>query len=127
MRTDWPGHRFALAFGAIVLVVWLVVTAVMMRQAALPPEAPGPLLAVFEPGTSQDDIFTRIVAANGKPMRSAGFDFVWLVQGAEPGLAGRLEAQGAIGTYAELPFNTSLAGCFAFADAKVAEVFSLRP
>lgn len=127
MTADWPGHRFALAFGAIVLVIWLVVTAVMMRQAALPPEAPGSLLAVFEPGISEDEIFTRIVAANGKPMRSAGFDFVWLVQGTEPGLAGRLEAQGAIGTYAELPFNTSLAGCFAFADAKVVEVFSLRP
>jgi len=127
MTADWPGHRFALAFGAIILVLWLVVMAVMMRQAALPPEAAGPLLAVFEPGTSQGDIFTRIVAANGKPMRSAGFDFVWLVQGAEPGLAGRLEVQGAIGTYGELPFNTSLAGCFAFADAKVVEVFSLRP
>lgn len=127
MTADWPGHRFALAFGAIVLVVWLVVMAVMMRQAALPPEAPGPLLAVFDPGMSQDEIFARIVTANGKPMRSAGFEFVWVVQGAESGLAGRLEAQGAIGTYAELPFSTSLAGCFAFADAKVAEAFSLRP
>lgn len=126
MTADWPGHKFALVFAGIVLLLWLAVMAVVMRKAALPPEAPGPLLAVFEPGTSQDDIFTRIVAANGKPMRSAGFDFVWLVQGAEPGLAGRLEAQGALGTYAELPFNTSLAGCFAFADAKVAEVFTLE-
>lgn len=127
MTTDWPGHKFALAFAGIVLVLWLVVMVVVMRMAVLPPDAPGPLLAVFEPAMSEDDIFARIVAANGTPMRRAGFDFVWLVQGAEPGLAGRLEAKGAIGTYAELPLNTSLAGCFAFADAKVAEVFSLRP
>ena len=124
---SWPGHRFAVAFFGIVLVVWLVVMAVMMRQAALPPEAPGPLLAVFEPGMSEDEMFARIVAANGKPLRGTWLGFVWIVQGEEAGLAGRLEAQGAIGTYSELPFNASLAGCFAFADAKVAEAFSLRP
>ena len=124
---SWPGHRFAVAFFGIVLVVWLVVMAVMMRQAALPPEAPGPLLAVFEPGMSEDEMFARIIAANGKPLRGTWLGFVWIVQGEEAGLAGRLEAQGAIGTYSELPFNASLAGCFAFADAKVAEAFSLRP
>lgn len=127
MTTEWPGHKFALAFGGIVLVLWLVVMAVMMRQAALPPEASGPLLAVFEPGTSADEIFARIVAANGKPMRGTILGFVWVVAGDEAGLAGRLEAEGAIGTYAELPFNASLAGCFAYADAKAAEAFAFRP
>jgi hypothetical protein len=124
---NWPGHKFAAAFGGIVLIVWLVVMAVTMRQAALPPEAPGPLLAVFEPGMSEDDMFARIIAANGKPLRGTWLGFVWIVAGEEAGLAGRLEAQGAIGTYSELPFNPSLAGCFAYADAKVAEAFSLRP
>lgn len=124
---SWPGHRFALAFGGIVLLVWLVVMAATMRRAALPPEAPGPLLAVFDPGMSEDEMFARIAAANGKPVRSTWLGFVWIVQGDEAGLAGRLEAQGAIGTYSELPFNASLAGCFAFADAKMAEAFSLRP
>lgn len=124
---NWPGHRFALAFGGIVILVWLVVMAVMMRQAALPPEAPGPLLAVFDPGMSEDEMFARIVAANGQPVRGTWLGFVWIVQGEQAGLAGRLEAHGAIGTYSELPFNASLAGCFAFADAKMAEAFSLRP
>jgi hypothetical protein len=127
MIGSWPGHKFAAAFAGIVLVLWLVVMAVMMRQAALPPEAPGPLWAVFEPGTSEDEMFARIIAANGKPLRGTWLGFVWVVAGEEAGLAGRLESQGAIGTYAELPFNPSLAGCFAFADAKVAEAFSLRP
>ena len=98
-----------------------------MRQAALPPEAPGPLLAVFEPGMSEDEIFARIVAANGKPLRGTWLGFVWVVAGEEAGLAGRLEAQGAIGAYSELPFNASLAGCFAFADAKMADALSWRP
>lgn len=127
MTGGWPGHKFAAVFGGIVLVLWLVVMAVTMRLSALPPEAPGPLLAVFEPGTSEDDIFARIIAANGKPLRGTALGFVWVVAGEEAGLAGRLEAQGAIGTYSDLPFNASVAGCFAFADAKVAEVLSIRP
>jgi len=127
MIGNWPGHKFAAAFAGVVLVLWLIVMAVMMRQAALPPEAPGPLLAVFEPGMSEDEMFARIIAANGKPLRGTWLGFVWVVAGEEAGLAGRLEGQGAIGTYAELPFDPSLAGCFAFADAKVAEAFSLRP
>ena len=127
MMGNWPGHRFAAAFAGVVLILWLAVMAVMMRLAALPPEAPGPLLAVFEPGMSEDEMFARIIAANGKPLRGTWLGFVWAVAGEEAGLAGRLKGQGAIGAYAELPFNPSLAGCFAFADAKVAEAFSLRP
>ncbi|MGE4248441.1 MAG: hypothetical protein AB7F09_03570 [Parvibaculaceae bacterium] len=127
MTGIWPGHKFAAAFGGLVLVLWLIVMAVTMRQAALPPEAPGPLLAVFEPGLSQDEMFARIIAADGKPLRGTWLGFVWVVAGEEAGLAGRLEAHGAIGAYAELPFNPTLAGCFAYADAKVSEVFALRP
>lgn len=127
MTKDWPGHKFAAVFGGLVLVIWLIVMAVMMRQAALPPEASGPLLAVFEPGMSENDMFARIIAADGKPLRGTALGFVWVVAGDGAGLAGRLEAQGAIGTYAELPFNASLAGCFAYADAKAAEAFAFRP
>ena len=127
MTGTWPGHKFAAVFGGLVLFIWLVVMAVTMRQAALPAEAPGPLLAVFEPGLNENEMFARIIAAKGKPVRGTALGFVWIVQGEEAGLAGRLEAEGAIGTYLELPFNASLAGCFAFADAKVAEAFSVRP
>src|SRR5262245_13766183 len=127
MTRDWPGHKFAAAFGGTVLLLWIIVMAATMRQAALPPQAPGPLLAVFEPGLSQDEMFARIIAANGKPLRNTWLGFVWVVAGDDAGLAGRLEAQGAIGTYAELPFNPTLAGCFAFADAKISGAFSIRP
>src|SRR5690349_24954150 len=127
MTGAWPGHKFAAVFGGLVLIVWIFVMAITMRHAALPPEAPGPLLAVFEPSMSENEMFARIIAANGKPLRGTWLGFVWVVAGDEKGLAGRLEAQGAIGTYAELPFNPSLAGCFAYADAKMSEVFSIRP
>jgi hypothetical protein len=121
----WPGHRLALIFFAAVLVAWIAVMAVLMRRASLPAEASGPMLAVFEPGTSSDDIFARLTFAGARPVRQTAFGFIWVVAGDEPGLAGRLASQGAIGAYRELPLNPSIAGCFALADAKIAEYTGL--
>ncbi len=123
----WPGHRLALTLFLAVLGIWLVVMAAVMRAAALPPEASGPMLAVFEPGTLEDQLFASLVNAGARPVRETAFGFIWVVAGDEPGLAGRLMQQGAIGAYAELPLSPSLAGCFALADAKVAEMFSAGP
>jgi hypothetical protein len=52
---------------------------------------------------------------------------VWVVSGEEKGFAGRLRNEGAMGAYGELPFAPAVAGCLAYADAKMAEIFSLRP
>jgi hypothetical protein len=123
----WPGHRFALGFAGAVIMVWLLGMAVVVRQAALPPEATGPMLVVFDPGTPEDQMFAKIIAADAKPVRNTWLGFVWVIAGDKPGLAGRLAENGAIGTYAELPFSPSVAGCFAYADAKVAELFAIRP
>jgi hypothetical protein len=117
----WPGHRLAVSLFLSVLVVWIAVMAVLMRQSSLPHEASGPMLAVFEPGTSPDDIFAKLTIAGAQPIRQTAFTFIWVVAGDEPGLAGRLAAQGAIGAYRELPLNPTIAGCFALADAKIAE------
>jgi hypothetical protein len=117
----WPGHRLAVSLFLSVLVVWIAVMAVLMRQASLPHEASGPMLAVFQPGTPPDDIFAKLTIAGARPIRQTAFAFVWVVAGDEPGLAGRLADQGAIGAYRELPLNPSIAGCFALADAKIAE------
>jgi hypothetical protein len=122
-----PGHRLILGVFAAVLMIWAGAMAITMRKAALPPTAPGPLLAVFEPGTSDDQIFAAIVGAGGKPMRATWLPFVWAVAGEEPGLAGRLQSAGAIGAYGELAISPSLAGCFAYADARIAEMFVIRP
>ncbi|MGE4247122.1 MAG: hypothetical protein AB7E66_14075 [Parvibaculaceae bacterium] len=124
---EGSGHRLALGFAAAVLVVSLIAGMAAMRSAALPPEAAGKMLAVFEPGTNEDAMFTAIVKAGAAPVRRTWLPFVWVVAGEEPGLAGRLVSAGAIGSYGELPFSPQIAGCFAFADAKAMELFSLRP
>ena len=116
----WPGHRLALGFFVSVLTIWLVAMAVLMRQSALPREASGPMLAVFEPGTPQDEIFAALTRAEARIVRPSALGFVWIVAGDEPGLAGRLADQGAIGAYRDLPISPAIAGCFALADAKVA-------
>jgi hypothetical protein len=98
--------------------------AVVMRQAALPPEASGAMLAVFEPGTPGDQVFASIVASGAKPIRETAFGFIWVVTGDEPGLAGRLERNGALGAYGELPLSPTIAGCFALADAKISSMLT---
>ena len=113
-----PGHGLALSLLAGVLAVWLGGMSVVMRHAALAPEATGTMLAVFEPGTSQDSIFASLTRAEARIVRPGGLGFIWVVSGQEPGLAGRLEREGALGAYRDLPVSPVIAGCFAYADAK---------
>ncbi len=121
------GHKLALWLAAAVIAVSLVAMAVAMRAAALPPEATGKMLVVFEPGTAQDDIFRRLVAAGGAPVRETWLPFVWVVAGEAPGFAGTMMANGALGTYGDMPFSPQIAGCFAYVDAKAIELFTWRP
>ena len=116
----WPGHRLALVLFVSILTIWLGIMAVVMRHAALPAEATGTMLAVFEPGTSGDAIFASLTRAGARPIRPAAFQFIWIVAGDEPGLAGKLLSEGALGAYRELPISPTIAGCFALADAKLA-------
>lgn len=112
------GHRLALALFAGVLAVWLVAMAVVMRHAALPAGASGTMLAVYEPGTSEDLIFASLTRAGARVVRPSALGFIWIVSGEEPGLAGRLVAEGALGAYRDLPISPTIAGCFAYADAR---------
>jgi hypothetical protein len=123
---NWPGHRFAISFFASVIVLWLLAMGILMRQSALPNDANGTMLVVFEPGTAKDQAFASIVNAGAKPVRETAFGFIWVVTGDEAGLAGRLKANGALGSYRDLPINPSIAGCVAIADAKVANAFGLQ-
>jgi hypothetical protein len=121
------GHRLALWLAAGVVAVSLAAMATAMRAAALPPEASGKMLVVFQPGTSQDEIFGHLIEAGGSPVRQTWLPFVWVVASDTPGFAGTIMAQGALGAYDELPFSPQLAGCFAYVDAKAMELFALRP
>jgi hypothetical protein len=118
-----PAHSLALTLFGGVLAVWLASMAVVMRHAALPPEATGTMLAVFDPGTPEDTIFAGLTRAEARVVRQGGLSFIWIVSGTEPGLAGRLVKQGAIGAYRDLPISPTIAGCFALADAKAASLF----
>ena len=119
----WPAHKFAAVFFGGVIVVWLLAMALIMRQSSLAPEATGTMLTVFNPGTPPDEIFGALIKAGAKPIRETSFGFIWVVAGDEPGLSGRLRAEGAIGNYRDLPISPTIAGCFAYADAKVAAAF----
>ena len=121
------GHKLALWLAAGVLVVSLAAMATAMRAAALPPDASGKMLVVFQPGTPETEIFGSLIRAGGAPVRQTWLPFVWVVAGEAPGFAGTLMAEGALGTYDELPFSPQLAGCFAYVDAKAVELFALRP
>ena len=123
----FPGHGFAFSLAGGIIIVWLLAMMLIMRAAALPPQATGPMLAVFEPGTSSDEIFASLTRAGAKPIRETWLSFVWIVTGDEPDLVARLEANGALGAYEEMPFSPTLAGCFAYADSKVAQLFTIRP
>ena len=117
-----PGHKFALTAFATIVIIWLAAMAITMRAGALPAEASGTMLAVFNPGTPKDKIFASLVNAGAKPIRETSFGFIWVVSGDDVGLSGRLRANGAIGNYRNLPISPTIAGCFAYADAKVAEL-----
>jgi hypothetical protein len=123
---NWPGHRLALTLAVCVLAAWVAGMALTLRVAALKPEDTGNMLVVFAPGTEPDAAFTKLVNAGGTPVRRTWLRSVWVVTGDAPGLAGRLMEQGAMGAYRDLPVSPELAGCFAYADAKMAELFSLR-
>lgn len=114
----FSAHRFALVLFAAVLAVWAIVMVVLVRGAALPPVASGTLLAVFEPGISEMEAVKIIAAAKANVVKQSGFNFAWLVQSDEPGLAGRLQANGALGAYRELPINIALMGCVAIVDKR---------
>lgn len=116
-----PGHRFAISLFASVIAAWLVVMMLLMRSSALPPDAQGTMMVVFEPGISSDDAFAAITRANAKPIRETSFGFIWVVDGE----AGKLVQQGALGAYRELPISPLIAGCVAVADAKAADAFGL--
>ena len=68
------GHKLALWLAVGVLAVSLAAMATAMRAAALPPEASGKMLVVFQPGTHEDDILRHLIKAGaiGKVVQTLG-------------------------------------------------------
>jgi hypothetical protein len=113
-------HRFALKLLVGVMALWLVGMFALMRMSALPEDATGTMLVVFEPGITEDAAFAAITRAEAKLIRKTSLDFIWMVDGS----AGTLKREGVIGAYRELPISPTIAGCVAVVDAKVANLIS---
>jgi hypothetical protein len=109
------------------IVAWLIAMAIAMRAAALPPDASGAMIVVFPPSTTENAALDAIVASGGKPVRRTWIASVWVVEGEGTGFAGRVIHKGALAAYSEFPLSPQIAGCFAYADAKVADLFAIRP
>lgn len=120
-------HWLAVSIAAGFILVWVAAMGLAIHHAALPPEASGRMFAVFPPGLSNEAMVRKIAAAGGQPIRQTWASSVWVVSGDDPGLAGNLKHQGAMSAYGELPIGMQLAGCFAWADTRVSQVFSLTP
>jgi hypothetical protein len=114
-------HRFAVLVFTSVLAVWLVAMFGVMRAAVLHPSANGIMMVVFDPGIDDDNAFAAITRAGAQPIRKTAFGFIWVVDGN----AGKLLAEGALGSYRQLPISPEIAGCVAVVDAKVAAAFGI--
>lgn len=118
-RQKWGPHGFAVLLALATLLVWSFIMLLVLRDAALPVEASGTVLAVFPLEASQEDILASVVKAGGRPVRVSWPRNIWVVNGTKDGFVGHLYETGAVAAYGELPMGPTLAGCFAFIDRYV--------
>lgn len=90
-RSRAPGRDLLIALGLGLASVLLVLPA-----ARLPDSASGAVAAVFPPAFDATRIYGAIAAADGRPLRTAMGDRVWVARSDEPGFAGRLRRAGAL-------------------------------
>lgn len=112
-------HRLAVLFIVLALTGWAGTMLLVMRDAALPGDASGMVMAVFPPGMNGETILASVINAGGQPVRSLWPGNVWVVNGEQPGFVRRLRQVGAIAAYGELPMGPVLAGCFAYVDSRL--------
>jgi hypothetical protein len=105
-------HRFALTLLAWITGFWLVALGLLFEADALPPEASGTVIVLFPLGSGSAESVAAGAAAGAKLVSPTWFENVLLVTDETPGLAGRLEEQGALGVFENLHFaGISFAGC----------------
>jgi hypothetical protein len=105
-------HRFALRLLAWIAGIWLAVLALLLKAAALPPEASGTVIVVFPTDTAVAEAVAASAAAGAKLVSPSWFDNLLVVADETPGLAGRLKEQGALAVFENMTFaGFSFAGC----------------
>ncbi|GAB2177284.1 hypothetical protein [Dongia sp. agr-C8] len=110
--SDGADHRFALKLLAWIAGIWLAGMALLIEAAALPPEASGSVIVLYPIGTNSAAAVAASAAAGAKLVSASWFDNVLVVADDAPGLAGRLEEQGALAVFENMSFASfSFAGC----------------
>ena len=97
-RRAWIG-----ACALLVLLTWIPVLAIHLRNMSVADPGTGTLVVVFPPTRGTREVFRGIADAKGAPVGPVRWaPSTWIVQSAESGFAGRLREQGALGVYSPL-------------------------
>ena len=87
----------------LVLLTWIPVAAVHLRNMSVADPGTGTLIVVFPPTQSTRNVFRGIADAKGAPVGPVRWaPSTWIVQSSDAGFAGRLREQGAWGVYSPL-------------------------
>ena len=106
------GHRLAFGFFAAIVIAWAAILAVTLKQAELPPEAAGRVVAVYPFGWSGQASAAAALHTEASLVRETWLPNILEVASQQPGFAGRLQQNGAIVVYRAQPFSLfTLAGC----------------
>jgi hypothetical protein len=116
----WNEHAFAVKLAGIVLAAWLAAFAFILAETRLPPGATGRMVVLFSPTMSAADAVRRIAKAEGKIVGSIGStSFLRAISDDKPALSARIQGQGGIATYRNLPAAPDFVGCMTLLSSKV--------
>jgi hypothetical protein len=102
-------HLVALAAALAAVVLVAALTLALGRAAAVESDR---VTAIFPPGTSPASMMATVAAADGRLIRGTILLFAVEVAGEAPGIAARLEANGALAVIARLPGDSlAVGGC----------------
>jgi hypothetical protein len=102
-------HLAALAAALAAVVLVAALTLALGRAAAVESDR---VTAIFPPGTSPASMMATVAAADGRLIRGTILLFAVEVAGEAPGIAARLEANGALAVIARLPGDRlAVGGC----------------
>ncbi|WP_341915735.1 hypothetical protein [Ferrovibrio terrae] len=106
------GHRLALGLLLGVTLVWLLLLGWTIRQAVLPPEASGRVIAVYPFGWDGTASLAAALGTEARLVRQTWLGNALELASDDPGFAARLRQNGAIAVFRAQPLTLfTLAGC----------------
>lgn len=105
-------HGLALGLFLAILLAWAGLLGLTLRQAALPPEASGRVIAVYPFGWNGEASVAAALATEARLVRQTWLGNALELASDDPGFAARLRQTGAIAVYRAQPLDLiTLAGC----------------